>query len=467
MHWIKRITILCFGLMILLPVLAFRTETDAVSEIDNRKLAQNPLRSGLDGNLSQRIEDYVNDRIGFRDEMILGYTVLNDRLFGKMVHPSYVYGQEGYVFSGGLENVHYGAYHEAFADMVMRLQEYCEDRGIPFLMVFNPAKPAVLTEFIPKGMYYDRTWVDRFLAALEARGVNYLDNTETLRERHLAGEAVFNQKYDANHWNDLGAYYGVTEAVRVLQKRIPSIHVTGKEEMTIGQILQTTLPVSKFPIKEYVPDITIDVTYEYLTNRYQKELEIDQSYRGFGYYVNPKLKEQGAPRALVFQGSYMNNFGGKYLINAFGEYIHVHDYQNVMNFDYYFNIFQPQCVIFEVAEYTLTDRYFSFERVRDMRLNPTLAKLGTQYPLEEAPAADGEALSVREGEALTTVTWNTDQEFAYVWLRAAREYDFRKCENGYEVTLQTQDYQALAGEFEIIALDRAANKLIQTKVEIQ
>ena len=39
------------------------------------------------------------------------------------------------------------------------------------------------------------------------------------------------------------------------------------------------------------------------------------------------------------------------------EYIGVHDYQNVLNLDYYFNIFQPS-IVFEVAEYTFSDSYF-------------------------------------------------------------------------------------------------------------
>ncbi len=462
MNWIKRITVVCFGLILLVPMLAFNTTPDAVSEIDNRKLAANPLTSETEGDLTQNIENYINDRIGFRDEMILGYTVLNDRLFGKMVHPSYTYGRDGYIFTQGLSYVHYGEYHETFADMVLQLQEYCTQRGIPFLMVFNPAKPAVVTEYIPKGFCYDRSWVDRFLAALEERGINYLDNTETLRERHLVGEKVFNQKYDAGHWNDLGAYYGVTEAVRCLQESIPSVHVTGMDELTIGQTLQTTLPVSKFPIEEYVPAISIDMAYESVGGALSQELELNHSFRGFGYYINSQRKSQGAPKALVFQGSYMNGYGAKYLINAFGEYIYVHDYQNVLNYDYYYNIFQPECVIFEVAEYTLIDRYFSFKTMRDMRLNPTLAKMQARFAMVDAPAASQDALSIQEGEALTTVTWNTDQVFPYVWLSASQEYDFRKCDNGYEVTLRTEDYQALAAGFEIVVLDADGKKLIRT-----
>ena len=43
--------------------------------------------------------------------------------------------------------------------------------------------------------------------------------------------------------------------------------------------------------------------------------------------------------------------GFKFLQTGLGEYIHVHNYENVLNFAYYFNIFQPECVVVEAAEY--------------------------------------------------------------------------------------------------------------------
>lgn len=75
---------------------------------------------------------------------------------------------------------------------------------------------------------------------------------------------------------------------------------------------------------------------------------------------------EGAPRVLSFQGSYMNGMGYKFLENSFGEYIIVHAYQNIFNLDDYFNMFQPDCVIFETAEYTLTDDYYDLETMKEI-----------------------------------------------------------------------------------------------------
>ena len=48
-----------------------------MSEIDNRKLSGNPFseEAMASGDLTGNIEKYVEDRIGFRDKMILSYTV--------------------------------------------------------------------------------------------------------------------------------------------------------------------------------------------------------------------------------------------------------------------------------------------------------------------------------------------------------------------------------------------------------
>ena len=293
MKCIKIIFTVLFAIILLVPIAAFNFDEDAVSAIDNRQLAQNPLE--VDGDLTQNIQDYVNDRIGLRDEMILAYTLLNDRLFDKMVHPSYVYGKEGYVFGAGLDvETQYTEFHEAFADMVKKIQDYCDERNVPFLFVFNPAKPAVMTEYVPTGINYNRDWVEQFFDALDKRGVRYLDNTAVLREKFEEGIMVFNQKYDANHWNDWGAYYGTQAMLEELRKDLPSIHITQTEELDISETLETSLPVSEFPINEMVPSITVKTPVQNISGVYSKELELNPSYKIFGYYVNQTRLEEGA-----------------------------------------------------------------------------------------------------------------------------------------------------------------------------
>lgn len=451
----KITTIVLFIVIILAPIIAFNFEEDAISSIDNRNLAANPFspdQLNNESDLTDNIENFINDRIGFRDDMVLAYTILNDKLFNKMVHPSYVYGKDGYVFGAGLSvNNPYTEYHEAFADMVKAIQDYCDARNVPFLFVFNPAKPAVLTDYIPTGLNYDRTWVNLFLEALDKRHIRYIDNTSLLQEKTNAGEIVFNQKYDANHWNDLGAYYGTNAMLAELKKSIPTIHINSLNELNVTEKIQTSLPVSEFPINESVPSISINMDLnsdDYPT--YAEELYRHPSYTGFGYYINKSRIQDGSPQALVFQGSYMNGYGYKYLANAFSKYVYVHDYQNVIDFPYYYNIFQPDCVIFEVAEYTLSNTYFSYDNMRAMDLNPILktaideSSKQVKHPLIESN------LSIDKGDLLTIIQWETDTPADYVWLKLDQEYDMKKTENGYVVTISSQTYEENVDNLQIV-----------------
>ena len=434
MRKLQILTVILFSLVLFLPIVTFNFEKEAASEIDNRMLAENPFTNGIgiNGDRTAAVENYINDRIGLRDEMILAYTVLNDRIFGKMVHPSYTYGKNGYVFGSGLNEVNYGEYHKIFAEMVGQIQNYCESRSVPFLFVLNPAKPAVLTEYLPSGIEYDNSWTKLFLEDLDSLGVHYIDNTVCLREKIQKGEQVYNIKYDANHWNDLGAYYGTNNILSALSERIRNIHVNTQEDIEIGESLKTSLLVSRFPIHKLVPQITLHTNYENIGEKYRKELVLDSQFSGFGYCINEERKEAGAPRVLVFQGSYMNGLGSKYLLNSFGEYISIHDYQNVINFPYYFNIFKPECVVFEVADYTLNDGYFDSERMKAMRLNPNpdfYLNQGNYVEPNESIAQEGkietknvslEDLIVKKGAMLTYIVWNTPKS-GYGWLFAVNE----------------------------------------------
>ena len=65
MKLIRIMVILVFAAIILAPVAAFHLKEDAISVIDNRALAANPFSDEASGDLTDGIENYVNDRIGF------------------------------------------------------------------------------------------------------------------------------------------------------------------------------------------------------------------------------------------------------------------------------------------------------------------------------------------------------------------------------------------------------------------
>lgn len=448
MKKLQIVFIALFFVLLALPLAFFNWEENVVSEIDNRQLTNNPFGPNAEpgADLTASLESYVQDRIGFRDEMILGYTLLNDQLFYKMIHPLYEYGKDGYVFFKQKQNVQFGDYHIAFAEMLAEIQDYCQARDVPFLFVLNPEKAAVYPDKLRDGIHYDRSWVQQFEQKLDELGVNYIDNTQLLQDRRAEGEQVFNKVYNAGHWNDLGAFYGVNNILESLSGFFPSIQPNELSDFAVTETLQETLLSSQFPIHEYEPTFGRLCELEVKTEEYDAEVARSSQHRGFGYFVNPENVAAGAPKTLVFQGSYMNEMGFKFLQTGLGEYIYVHNYENLMDFDYYFNIFQPECVVVEVAEYTVNSGYFNAERVENFSLNPVLT-------LDDAARqADREALSpqIAEGERLSTLTVSLPEGTRYAYLLSeGRTFDLIEGEQGWQASVEKEN---LSADYTVVAV---------------
>ena len=163
--------------------------------------------------------------------------------------------------------------------------------------------------------------------------------------------------------------------------------------------------------------------------------------------------QEKTPKLLIFQGSYINGKGQKFLAHAFREYIGVHDYQNLINFDYYYNIFKPQVVVIEVAEYACTKNYFNLEAMQAVRLNPVLDLVGKDI---EYAYVHGGGLSVRSGKTLTQICWPSDSFESvrkafpdsnrdYVWLLVdGQDFDMKSHSQGeyaYTCTIDNSVWQ--------------------------
>ena len=174
------------------------------------------------------------------------------------------------------------------------------------------------------------------------------------------------------------------------------------------------MPVSKFPIHEYVPEIAVPLEkVEDISKAYNAELERHKQFRGFGYFRN-RSHWEGSTRGLVFQGSYLNKANSKFLKYALGEYIFVHDYQNILELPYY-------------------------------------------LPVEE--------ISVQQGTALTKMIWkNAPTGIEYAWCVMGDEYDMRpSTEGGYEVTVKNEVWQTYQNEMQIVTMDNGKFQLYNIK----
>lgn len=125
------------------------------------------------------------------------------------------------------------------------------------------------------------------------RDINYVDNTSLLKEKMEEGENVFNKKYNAGHWNDLGAFYGVNNVLDALKAWYPTIHINQKDEFDITERLNTSLMVSEFPIHEYEPVFTPKAKVDDITDRYAKDIVLNEQFPHFQYVINEKERKRG------------------------------------------------------------------------------------------------------------------------------------------------------------------------------
>lgn len=355
--------------ILIIPLLFMNITPGAVSEIDNKFLPDFPSFDEGWGGFFPKFNDYLSDRLGFRSALITAQTIINDRIFYVMEHPSYQYGKEGYVFSKLGRYAEDYDFLDAFTDHLLHIQTYCEERQIPFLYLLKPSKTTVYQRYLPEGYRLDNQRLAYLQASLREKSINYVDLTEYFIDLSYT-EQIYNQKYDAGHWNELGAYYGVNQLLERMNALEPSIVPHSFEDFEITQELKTSLPVSNFPIEEMVPKFIVKKnSFEEIDLGLANEVDISSQHRSFLRYHSEADNEIDL---LIFHGSYFNNSGYKFLASAVENYQNIHNYQNLLNFSYYYNLFRPNFVVVTTAEYATTANYFDMEQVQP--LNTMLVK---------------------------------------------------------------------------------------------
>jgi len=368
MHVVR---IILISLLLVAFMVNLNTGIGIQSSIDNKYLQEFPdVGEGYEAFLSN-LNTYLTERIGGRSSLLEANLILNDKLFQIMQHPIYEYGKDGYVFFRVGKSQEDYEFLDFFTDYLKRIQDYCQARGVPFIYLLNPSKATVYKEYLPDGYTDENNRLKVLQQHLKDKGINHVDNSPYL-SRLAETQQVFNRKYDAGHWNALGAFWGVNNLLTEMQKYDPSIRPNDLKDFSISSEMKYNLPVSNFPIEESVPVITeIIPSYTPFETGMQYEVLRDPNYPDFFRFES---NAKNNTNLLIFHGSYFHGFGHPFLARAVKIYQGIHNYQNILNFDYYFNIFQPNFVVVTSAEYATTEDYFNMSLLREKQLNPPLDK---------------------------------------------------------------------------------------------
>ncbi|MBR5359909.1 MAG: hypothetical protein IK123_03370, partial [Lachnospiraceae bacterium] len=367
------------------PAVFMNTKEMQISSIDNKLLAEWP---GFDPTLSNNteVEAYLNDRIGFREQAIEAYTVLNDKLFHVMVHPLFMYGKEGHIFYKeptyikGYQHMNTDEeYLDTFVEFLSATNNYLKDKDIEFLYFLCPDKKTIYPEYFPDSIHVNESnpgITDYMKEKLDKTDVDHIIPVDELRKAK-SEKVVYNKLYDATHWNEDGAFIGhklIDERIREYYDDVKPLTEDDYDKTTVHE---DTLDVARFSIDEDVPhyalreDRSSDMT-SYLYGSLECE---DDTF--FSHFTNP---ECGNDRILlVFCDSYFGNYH-KFYQDRFKEvyFVHWHNYKYLQ---YYVNLFFPDMIIYETAERSIAGEMIG-ERDEDGERISTIEYTGVYY---EAP----------------------------------------------------------------------------------
>lgn len=399
---LKKCFLVVIFILIIVPIICFNHDKDVASNIDNRMLTE------LTDFKLETVNNYVNDRIGFREEAINIYNAINEKIFNVSTNPQLMIGKDNNIYPTVNSLPEFNDYHECFLNTVKNMQDYCEERGVKFYYMIDPSKATIMTDKLPNGINYNSYWLDELISKAKDMGINLVDNYNYFKEIDVE-IPLYNKRYDSYHWNDNGAFYGINNLLNSI----------GVEENNLEDFTREKYPGAK---DEDVYDLTTDLKPEDYTNKYKEGLMMADDFKEFLYYK----QNNNGPKLLSFEGSYLltNDRTEKFIANHFSETIVVHDYQNVFNINYYLNIFKPDIVLFEMADYTFQEYYFARYYMETMQLQPVL---NVDNIIQKGVLQYSKEIN---GEYITYIIKNPDESFDYKYLVTDDDvYDLYKYDN--------------------------------------
>lgn len=353
----------CFLAMIFIPFLMLDTREHVDSLVENRALTEWP---GLhfDKLHTEWYGHYVEDRVAFRDAAIAFNADVSYYLFGEFSEELHMPGKEGYIFpadEGYVQNYQRLNIDEELMDDLMvylsRSNAYIRKQGGLFVFMIAPNKSSVYGEYMPDGIYVDETrestldMAKRKLGELGIPCVVPHEEFGEIKER----EQIYNQKYDCAHWNDLGAFYGLSMVDELIHETYPDIPVM--ERGDFEESMEITRGLEFFAASEEIPD---HVPRLACIAPSSSGVETDSPYRAdvpviagnnMAYFYNENALSDKC--VLILHDSFLDNRETWYTYRYREVY-----YASRVNYTYikdYIDLIGPDVVIFELAERSFAD----------------------------------------------------------------------------------------------------------------
>jgi hypothetical protein len=359
-----------FAALISVPlILAVTGPRQEYSRVEKRSLAPFPelrLNGGTIRELTRAIDHYYQDHFGLRELLIHRYQREVSKRFGGSTAAEVVAGEDGWLFFAGEQVVDDFVGRAPFlpdrlaalAAGIRERRARLAEKDIRFLAVVAPNKQSIYPEYLPEHYRQAQgaTRLDQALALLNRDPAGAILDLRPVLLRNK-GERRLYDKTDT-HWNQLGAYCGYREMIRVIADYFPGEDLNA--HFSVGALWR------RDPAGDLVPlsgrtDILWETRPEVLTWQRAEKKELRPALLAL------LLPEELAPeltvrpgkglRVLVLHDSFMIPMK-LFLSETFGEVLYIRKYYDRKTADFFnrevmarlLAEYEPDLVIEQIVE---------------------------------------------------------------------------------------------------------------------
>ncbi|WP_347995873.1 hypothetical protein [uncultured Eubacterium sp.] len=355
---IKKVFILVFMVIIFVPLLFTNQKEDTVSEAENRVLSNKPnlyIDNKLNGHFLADFDEWIQDNIGFRENIIKLDAQIQYHLFRQFSDKNYKLNETGelnYIGQQVLANYqHLNLYsEEELAQIISAFKDvnnYLNNKNIQFYYMQCWDKQSIYPEYFPKSVnqYGSNSACDQVIKALNEKTDVYNINLKEALITSKDDYEVYSKWGDPTHWTPRGAHVGYLQLMnsinknsniqyRVLQEA-DYTHVT----KDIGQTLSGTI---HFRNPSEILSLRND-TSEYTNEKFTIDAGDPRS-----TFLTNKTCDNNT-RILIIGDSYIHSYILKDISQSFYETIllwkwSMPDLKNLVE------EYQPDIIVYEQAE---------------------------------------------------------------------------------------------------------------------
>lgn len=359
MKYIKKVLIIAFAAMLALPLLFTNLKPGAISEAENRALANPAKLHNDDGtrndNYLTDVSTWFNDNVGFRPQMVVQYARIQYYIFNNLFSKDFKLGPHG-EWNWVSELViptysHTLLYTEQDLESITKsvdvVNDYLSSQGVQFYYMQCYDKQSIYPEYFPKSVNqygpYSRT--DQLMDTLSKdSSLNVIDTKPDLVAAKKTHEC-YSKFGDATHWANPGAYIGYRQLMEDINRNNNNeFRVLDESDYDLTPVDQGVNMFGGVHKKDMIAPYTVKSPSAVST---QAKFLIDHDSPNDKYFTNSACGNN--KKILILGDSYIHLFIADDIAESFGETIflmrgHTDDIVNLVN------EYHPDIVLFEQVE---------------------------------------------------------------------------------------------------------------------